>query len=404
MALKNILLNKNNIILYILVVFIIGSAVYFYLQGRSNPLSEAFMRDQQAAILFVVYDKERPLLNSVLLYNNTTKRGAIFDIPGNVGYIFTQLGRVDRIDSAFNADKPARYLNVVQQLLGLEKEPFYFFFSLEEIAFWVDLMNGLEIFIANPIFKETENGIISLPAGSVVLDGNTAVQFLQLKDDLESANSWTERRHKFMQAFISKLSRSSSLLKNRYVKPYLQHETDTNIQNDALTVLWDEFALFDSDNLSRKNIAGATRLVSDQRLLFPYYEGRIIKETVAQTLSLLKNTQSIAADIWLRKIEIKNGTPRNGLAAQAQRKFESMGFSVSGIGNAPTADVMYTVVLDLSGNIESARRVADVIRCSRVYTVAQTDENSDESLADVQVILGRDFDGQYVRQVSFDGE
>jgi hypothetical protein len=207
-----------------------------------------------------------------------------------------------------------------------------------------------------------------------------------------------------MQAFINKLSHSSTLLKNRYVQPYVVQESNSNLQKSALNLLWNELAIFDSDNLTWKNIAGAVRQIDGQTLLFPYYDGNIVKETVTQTIALLKDSEQISADLWIRKIAIQNGTERNGLAAQAARRFESMGFSVAEISNAPSADVLYTVVLDVSGNLEQARRVADVIRCTRVYSVVQADDDDGQSFDGVQVILGRDFDGQYVRQISFEGE
>jgi hypothetical protein len=49
------------------------------------------------------------------------------------------------------------------------------------------------------------------------------------------------------------------------------------------------------------------------------------------------------------------------------------------------------VVIDQTGDIENARRVAAIIECTRIQS--RTDEGAGRT-ADVTVILGRDFDGR----------
>jgi hypothetical protein len=52
------------------------------------------------------------------------------------------------------------------------------------------------------------------------------------------------------------------------------------------------------------------------------------------------------------------------------------------------------VVLDRKGRLDVAKKVADLIRCTRIYS--KPDPLMDQAV-DVTVILGKDFDGRYVK-------
>ena len=80
------------------------------------------------------------------------------------------------------------------------------------------------------------------------------------------------------------------------------------------------------------------------------------------------------------------------MARRTKALYESFGFDVVSFANADSDKHVNTVVLDRRGNPEAARRVADIIHCERVHTQASV-----ASDAEVTVILGRDFDGRYVK-------
>ena len=58
--------------------------------------------------------------------------------------------------------------------------------------------------------------------------------------------------------------------------------------------------------------------------------------------------------------------------------------------NAPEKPVKKTVVIDHRGNQRLAQEIAAVIKCRNIETSA-----GDKTAADITIILGMDFDGQY---------
>jgi hypothetical protein len=83
------------------------------------------------------------------------------------------------------------------------------------------------------------------------------------------------------------------------------------------------------------------------------------------------------------KVEVLNATDVRGLARRATLHLRDRGFDVLYMGTA-TAHLDSTLVLDRSGNLERARRVADALGGARV----ESRPDSSRYL-DVTVMLGR---------------
>ena len=67
--------------------------------------------------------------------------------------------------------------------------------------------------------------------------------------------------------------------------------------------------------------------------------------------------------------------------------------------NADSNDYEKTVIIDHIGNKEVADVVGEFIHCTNIVEEEVVSENEDNSAADVDftIILGKDFDGRYVR-------
>ena len=85
-----------------IVVLIIGSTVGGYFLVRSSTLEDSLSGDRVTNALFVVENAGKPLGTYVFFCYPNTRRGALFDIPQNVGLIIRTLNRVDRIDSVYD--------------------------------------------------------------------------------------------------------------------------------------------------------------------------------------------------------------------------------------------------------------------------------------------------------------
>lgn len=86
-----------------------------------------------------------------------------------------------------------------------------------------------------------------------------------------------------------------------------------------------------------------------------------------------------------QKIEVRNGCGERGLAAEIRRRLIDGGFDVVETTNADDFEHRHSVFVDLKGNLEEARELADLIGCSRVIQQIDGDE-----FADYAIIVGAD--------------
>lgn len=399
MDIRKVFSSKGDRLIYILIIFLIISGVYFYVEGRVNPVNDIVKRELDLPILFVFYENKKPLVISYYVQNTHTKRGAFFDIPANTAATIRSLKRIDRIDTVFNPRSPQEFVQQVSQLLGLERAPFYIMIDLLQLSFLVDLIRGVEIFVTSPISRVQDGEVISIPSGSVLLDGAKAREYLSLTEDQENNTRWLDRRQRFITALIRRLVHQVGILSHPRVAEQLHRRVITDMNEDALLSFFRALGMLDTENMGYQRLIGSLRMVESVPLLFPNYEGQLLQETVRQTRTTLASTENAGIAFLSSKIEIQNGTSRNGLGSRTAQVFISMGYDVVSVRNA-VENSPYTVVIDLSGNLEAAQKIADVIRTNRVYSLALANEEDVNAAVDVRIILGNDFDGRYVQQVN----
>lgn len=88
------------------------------------------------------------------------------------------------------------------------------------------------------------------------------------------------------------------------------------------------------------------------------------------------------------RVEILNGGGEAQVAARLRKKARALGLDVIHEGNAPSFNHLYTLVVDLDGDIEQARQVADILGIPHFI---QQKRESQFSLASVSIIIGRDY-------------
>ena len=99
-------------------------------------------------------------------------------------------------------------------------------------------------------------------------------------------------------------------------------------------------------------------------------------------------------------LEIQNGTTVQGLARNTAALLKNIGYDVLSMVNADSNDYEKTVIIDHIGNEEIAKNLADFIHCDNIIIEEINDEDTqleETSLVDFTIILGKDFDGRYVR-------
>jgi anionic cell wall polymer biosynthesis LytR-Cps2A-Psr (LCP) family protein len=386
------------------IVVLLGACILFaFLILRSDPIEEALSGDRVINTLFVIEKDGKPLGTYVFMYYPATKRAAIFDIPGEVGLIIERINRVDRIDTIYDPQRISSFQREIEGLLNIDIN-FSIVYNVENLGRAVDLIEGVDIFIPAPVAIFMKENSILFPSGVTRLDGDKArvyVTYELLDEDPELAHF---RRQRFFVGFIKRLGEQNNVLKTPAVAQYYQTLFKTDIGQRTRTRLFDEFAAIDTDRVSIHEVGGNAREVSGQTLIFPYYDGNLIKEIVRQTLGGLTRSKEGADTERVFTVEILNGTTLNGLAGRTAELLRGFGYDVISIGNADRNDYETTLIIDRSGSADVVKTFGDIIRCENILFESPVQDNPEQEMnlqnfeyrSDFTLIIGRDFNGRYV--------
>ncbi|MDR2404708.1 MAG: LCP family protein [Spirochaetaceae bacterium] len=395
-----------SILLLGIIAALLGAGILFtILTLRQDPIEEALSGDRVINTLFVIEKAGKPLSSYVLMYYPGTRRAAVFDIPGELGLIIQQINRVDRIDTLYDPRQIGAFEGEIEGLLGLEIN-FYVVFDTDSLGKAVDLIEGVEIFIPSPVEVYDAEASILFPSGVTRLDGDKAKLYISYQLPGEELESARFRRQRFFLGFIKRLGEKNNALKNPSVNQAYQFLVKTDMNQRTRQRLFDEFVGIDTDRISIQSVGGNIREVSDQKLIFPYYDGSLIKEIVRQSLGALTRQNEGAVSERVFTVEVLNGTSITGLAGRTAELLKGFGYDVIAIGNADSGDREITEIIDRSGYEDVVKIFADIIRCKNIrYETAVPDAmgmelgldmQSLEYKSDFTLIIGRDFNGRYV--------
>jgi anionic cell wall polymer biosynthesis LytR-Cps2A-Psr (LCP) family protein len=368
---------------------------------RQDPIEEALSGDRVINTLFVFEAEGKPLASYVLMYYPGTKRAAIFDIPGEVGLIIRRINRVDRIDTVYDPLRITTFESEVEALLGIDIS-FSLVFDLPGLGKMTDLIEGVELFIPVAVSVYEPDNLILLPSGITRLDGDKALSFLTYRLPNEDGDVVSFRRQRFFLGFIKRLGEKNGILKNPAMLQTVQPLIKTGMNQHTRIRLFDELSNVDTDRMAVQTVGGNYREVSGQMLLFPYYEGNLIKEIVRQSLGALIRQVEGSLTERVFTVEVLNGTGVTGLAGRTAELLRGFGYDIISIGNADRSDYEATEIIDRSGSTEVARIFGEIIRCTNILSEAAAPEDVNMGLhpleyrSDFTLIIGGDFNGRYV--------
>ncbi len=396
-------LDKNIIFLVVILLVLVATSAIFFFAMRSDPVKEALSGDKLLKALVVLEDGGKPLSTHIIAFYPASKRAAMFDIPGETGLILDSLGRVDRIDAVFAERGIDAYKKELETLTGIEV-PFYLTIRLDGFTRLADLLGGFNVFIPTPVDFTAENGTrVLLPSGAITLDGDklrTYVTYADPSSDSAGDDDGAERRQRAVLAFFGALGDSApGIFKSRYF-PVIRSIVKCNVPDASLPELLAQLSNLDSERLVPQRVTGSYREVDGQSLLFPFYDGQLLKDIVRQTIAGL-TSKDMTVQERIYALEILNGTKTQGLAHNTSELYQSFGYDVVRVGNAEGSEYDKTVIVDRIGNSSVAQAVAKVIQCENIQQTdvqpAEPGDYATEAVMDFTVILGKDFDGRYVR-------
>ncbi len=387
----------KSLILIILICTVFVSMIltgFFYL--RSDALTDTMKNGKPVKILFVFSNGNDVEFMEAFFYNPKKKKGGIFFIPENVGSRIESLDKVDRISVLYKQGDVMPLKKKVEQILETDI-PFYVDFQIPNVVKAVDLVEGIEVFISNPVSIDFEGSKVLLPSGNGILDGDKAKDYILYSESGEEERDIVWRKQKFLQSLLKRLGEPeiSGLFEKSASVDYLYGYMSSNISKRDLKTIIDEMPQFDTEHIYMGKLEGKIFIVEDRELLFPLSKGDYVKLSVKQMLETIMSEEVFDDKVLTISLEILNGTETNGLAGRTKAIYQSYGYDVLSVGNADTFDYEYTVAIDRKGNIDAAKKIADIIKCRKVRTeTAGTGEFS----PDVTVILGKDFNGSFCKE------
>ena len=331
----------------------------------------------------------KPAATEILMYYPANARAAFLDIPSETGLIIKSLNRVDRIDALYDPGSPKAYLEEIQRLTGAIID-WYLILDEPSLSAVADLLDGISVFQPNRISTVVDGAPVALPSGFVVLDGHKTLVYASWQDPEAPDSELVSKRQSFFQAIIKRIGERTSFIMRGDVYPSLRGRFKTNLKDESLRRLLMEFGRLDTDRIVLQRLTGAYRSVEGKLLLFPHYDGELVKDIVKQSLNALLNADATAIADKVFTIEILNGTSIKGLAQKTAEIYQSFGYEVVSVGNAPLADIEKTSVIDRYGDKVSATTVANVIRCK----IVEDEAVPSASPADFVIVLGKDFNGR----------
>lgn len=396
-------INKNILFLVAIVIVLVITTIVLVASLQTDPIDEVLENDQMLKTLIVLETggqktENKVLFTCVLMYYPVSRRVAMFDIPGNTGAIYSSLGRVDCIDAVYLEKGIDSYRAEIEKMLDTTI-PFSIVMDMDQFSSLTDLLGGLRVFISNPVDEKVGDKHYLLPSGAITLDGDKIRTYLEYTVPDEVDSDVQERKQMAMLSFLTALNKKASIVFTKkgfapYVKCF-----KTSLDYDGLFRLLSEISMIDAERLVPQTITGASRVVDGKTLLFPYYDGQLIKDVCKQTMSaLVSSTQTVYSRTYV--LEILNGTMVQGLARNTSALLQSVGYDVLTTNNADRQDYDKTVIIDHIGNSEIANSLGEFIQCENIVTDEVNRDDTEleaDSLVDFTIILGKDFDGRYVR-------
>lgn len=389
---------KGFIFIALIVFIIVAVAIIFSLSLKTNVVKDKLKQNQLVKILFVIQDDDSSaLFSSVMIYNPEGNKTALINIPGYTGSIFRSLNRTDRIDMVYNENGIADYKIEVENLIGLGID-YTIEISLDNFIMLCDYLGGMRIFISEPIDVTSEDGRRwLLPSGSVNLDGDKINTYLHYRLEDESGADIQERYQNVMAAFISGLHDKKFIIFNKNNFKKYEQMFKTYLKSEETELLLRTISETDTESIFKQTITGSLRNVDGKILLTPLNNGENIRNNVRQVVSMLTPSGNVL-DTRVYVLEIQNGTTVQGLARNTSILFQNASYDVLSAINADRNDYDETIIIDHIGNEAVAKMIGDFIHCTNIQEPDSNMEEEDNSRADVDftIILGKDFNGQYV--------
>lgn len=377
-------------------IFLVVSlaAIILYFQLRPNHIAEDIAQKRQIKILLMVNDGQELVFSDFLVLDPITCQSALFDIPINTGSWDSVTSRYQYIKKLYRIGNSAKFISAIEKLSG-EKIPYHIEIDYRRLSHLVDLIGGVEIFLADPVSSIFNGDFRMLPAGSFSIQGYQMLYYLQNNLPGETSIEFLKRKQTMFRSILQKSAKFSLTMASGTMKKNFLKSFSTNLDVASVLSFLKIMAESDSELMQFNQMRGDLKNVDGVEYFLPQKEGKLFKEQVRQIVQALGDESYIKQELLSVNLEILNGTKRTMLAARTTEYYQSYGYTVLVTGNAENQEYQKTIVLVRNNDyLRAAQRIAGIINCQEVVLRGEDPALIPDSWngTDVTIILGSNYD------------
>ncbi|KGN02481.1 transcriptional regulator [Clostridium novyi A str. 4570] len=398
-GLKKLLITAVTILLGILII----SVVYFYQAvGELNNNSKIASRntDNKSAINILVMgvdigtpgsnDKNDPKRTDTMIlihYDKNKKEADAISIPRDT--LIKLRGRNAKINAAHAVGGVRGAIDAVENLLDVGID-YYGKINYEGFREIIDSIGGVDVDIQNNMDYDDEgqNLHIHFKKGEKVhLDGKKAEEFFRWRKNNDGSGLASgdlgriDNQHIFISKVVEKMKSPFIIFRIPSILTKLPKYVETNMSSNE--ILKYGYALATADNIKTQTLNGSTKYIG--KASFFVYNKNKNKDIIdkLQSVSSVKG-QFKNRDIGSFKIEVLNGTKKQGLASNYKRYIEDKGYKNISTGNTSSVKKSKVIV----SNEVTSKQMKQIKSDFDIKSVEKSSNSN--SNADVVVILGED--------------
>lgn len=358
--------------------FFLFALLFLVLKSKTGfSLDQKFSQSKRMPILFsVLGDKEEYLFSMYAEFYPNEKKAALFFVNPKTSFDDGEKSLKEKGNSA-----PSYVKSVLEDTLD-SNIPFKIVWTKEQFQNWINLLGGLHLFFEPKSLHVTEN--YSRNKESYLLDGPDCFDWMSsLADDsILSYFRRLEIQETVMLTLLETIHEKREQMGKQKVA-YLHSQMSTNMSQKE----WETFF----DFLKKEKLQFGVSEVPGEPVARIKSKDQVLKaneETIK--VAFYKFSSDLRSPSFAEgeraRIEVLNGTPKNGLAKYGKVLLNDKGLKVLTVDNAWDSNFKSTVILNRSGNTHYTDMISDTFQGRKVFFSLRKDLGLDAT-----VIVGEDF-------------